>query len=51
MKNSISLYNLQEFNKQMKLYHLFLLNNDTKIIIDNKCFGIIINDNMLRRIY
>ena len=35
MKNSMSLYNLQEFNKQMKLYHLFLLNNDTKTIIDN----------------
>lgn len=51
MKNSISLYNLPEFNEQLKLYNLLLLNNDTKTIIDNEYFGIITNDNILRRIY
>ena len=51
MKKSICVYNLPEFNEQINLYNLLLLNNDTKTIIDNECFGIITNDNILRRIY
>ena len=51
MKKSISIYNLPEFIEQMNLYNLFLLNNDTKTVIDNESFEIITNDNILRRIY
>ena len=51
LKRSISIYNLPEFKEQMNLYDLLILNNHTKTIIDKESFGIITNDNILRRIY